>query len=178
MPARAVPFGPFECEPNNCGTLWADNNQHTFAWNTLEPGTQAAAEHGRVAVIDNQTDMTTIMVAENGNTDVVAFDQDYKDFWGICWDCADRNVIAATKCVNTSGAAANTCQRYDVRFDLSDFWGFGQPERNYNACHEFGHSIGFGHSFEGVSCLIQGRPNPAPQFLSGHDVWDHVNPRW
>lgn len=137
--------------------LYADNNEHFFFHYDLEDVSQDAVEWARKYALDPPSALVTEKDEFYGvQTDVVSYDEDYTGSdapFGMeapCWDTCPRNTLATTWCTSTDGVnAADKCQQFKIYFDLPDVQGFNVAQRNWLACHELGHTVGFDDPVEG-----------------------------
>jgi len=112
-------------------------------------------------------------------TDVAVFTQDYSTYCGRAWhpQLNGPYTVGLTTCVALN-PGASTCERHDVRYDLS-WWNQNMDNvyRRNVACHETGHTLGLMHPEDAGgadlnSCLRFGIP--AIDYISEHDA-AHIN---
>lgn len=158
-----------------CFVNVADNRDHSFFYNLIEPATRLAVDWSRANNL-NPTDINTLNEVNgvNSTTDVVVFDFDFEGDGcnGDPWisTVGGGGLIGSATCISLSG---NACQRFDVRFDTDYMGPRSEGAERALACHEFAHTIGLVHRDGG--CVQD--PVPTLTNLTTHDVNEpgHVN---
>ncbi|HEX7165879.1 MAG TPA: hypothetical protein VF230_02750 [Acidimicrobiales bacterium] len=154
-----------------------DPNPHTFYYSALTDSVRIHQDWAQNSVYGPTSIDTTTLSTASSATDVVVYDENYSTFCGQAWHPQPPNVAATVGlAVCVSLTSANTCEKHEVRYDLS-WWDLQVADNNLArrtvSCHEIGHTVGLKHENPAPNtCIHQG------QFQSDNINWHdlaHIN---
>jgi hypothetical protein len=161
------------------GVNMQDPNPHTFYYSALTPSVQAHMDWARGNILDPTTINTTYPGTVSSLTDVVVYDEDYATYCNITWHpqpAGIKQYVGYVFCISL--ASGNTCEKHEVRYDLSWWPNVGDDKHRSAACHELGHTVGLTHpsNEDGDSCMVDS-VTPGLEQWTEHDI-AHVNGGW
>lgn len=174
----------FACDrpvtPPRCTSV-ADNRRHlVFFDETLTDGLAASLRDTMVEDYGAGGLIMTEQQSLTGQTDVIAFSQDYGDNGAAGWVYCPRD---APQGINPSGD--RWCRQQELHLNLNARYAVffaDDPSRDHVTCHELGHTVGLRHwgnppqtsgAEVAATCMNANTPN-GPTALHQFDL-DHMN---
>lgn len=141
----------------------ADNANHYF-WYDLTDSMRRAANDVRHEDLDPTVIDTFVEDFWDMTTDVITWQEPYNGrYWcGLPW--SQYYGFAWCFSLNT----ANECEQHNVAFNTDNTQGRSDYEKEQIVCHEFGHSLGFGHH-DGNTCMDNSAGSYVWTFYDDHD---------
>ena len=152
------------CDGTTGSQCIANNGLHSYFLSVVETNQATATRSTCTFDYEPVLDVSCSERTISTGADLLVLDSTYfTSFW------------AWTYCPSASaklGADPNmSCTPQALKYDISHTAAYDTlAERNYLACHEFGHSLGLRHSGDSASCLF---PNSATSgVLTSHEIFE------